>query len=164
MSNETAADIRVVEYLQGRSDSCPACQYDLRDLTTDVCPECGTELTLELALVDPAPAAWIVGLASLSATLSIPGLLIGIYLLALISFRSGPLGIDWEDAISFWQEGGWLICIYFFVIAQALEWWLDSRRKINAMPTQRRQLLATICVCVFPLSIALYYLTLHELF
>ncbi|CAG0960231.1 hypothetical protein PHYC_00684 [Phycisphaerales bacterium] len=38
----------VVAFLQGRSAPCPRCAYDLRDIKTATCPECGEPLVLKI--------------------------------------------------------------------------------------------------------------------
>ena len=41
--NETESLLR---FLQGRDHACPKCDYNLRNLTRPICPECGEELKL----------------------------------------------------------------------------------------------------------------------
>jgi len=36
----------LLRFLQGRDHACPKCDYNLRNLTRPVCPECGEELKL----------------------------------------------------------------------------------------------------------------------
>lgn len=42
------ADAEVVAFLVGRSVPCPRCGYDLRDIETARCPECGEPLVLKI--------------------------------------------------------------------------------------------------------------------
>lgn len=42
----TAAE--VLAFLRGRSVPCPRCAYDLRDISTPRCPECGEPLILKI--------------------------------------------------------------------------------------------------------------------
>lgn len=42
------AETEVVEFLRGRSHPCPRCGYDLRDILTARCPECGEPLVLKI--------------------------------------------------------------------------------------------------------------------
>ena len=44
-SSESGGDL-LLEFLRRRTIRCPKCDYNLRDLTRPVCPECGEELTL----------------------------------------------------------------------------------------------------------------------
>jgi hypothetical protein len=49
MVNEHDPGAEVVAYLRGRSAPCPRCGYDLRDIQTARCPECGDPLVLKIA-------------------------------------------------------------------------------------------------------------------
>ena len=54
-------------FLTARDVPCPRCQYNLRDLTGDRCPECGDMLVLRINIAEPRLAAAITGLMGLSA-------------------------------------------------------------------------------------------------
>ncbi len=41
-------EAEVVAFLVGRSVACPRCAYDLRDIKTAKCPECGEPLVLKI--------------------------------------------------------------------------------------------------------------------
>lgn len=41
-------DAWLVAFLEGRSIPCPRCAYDLRDITSAQCPECGEPLVLKI--------------------------------------------------------------------------------------------------------------------
>src|SRR5262245_38496225 len=41
-------DAEVLAFLKGRSVPCPRCAYDLRDIPTAQCPECGEPLILKI--------------------------------------------------------------------------------------------------------------------
>lgn len=41
-------DAEVIAFLAGRSAPCPRCGYDLRDIKTAKCPECGEPLVLKI--------------------------------------------------------------------------------------------------------------------
>jgi hypothetical protein len=49
----------VVAYLKGRSSPCPRCGYDLRDIQTAKCPECGDPLVLKIGTLRPR-FGWLV--------------------------------------------------------------------------------------------------------
>ncbi|HYE60546.1 MAG TPA: hypothetical protein VD997_00995 [Phycisphaerales bacterium] len=53
----------VIAYLHNRSVPCPRCGYDLRDIQTATCPECGDELVLKIASARPHFAWLIVAMA-----------------------------------------------------------------------------------------------------
>lgn len=51
-SNAAASDAStplLLDFLRGRDAPCPACGYNLRDLTRPVCPECAEPLSLAVA-------------------------------------------------------------------------------------------------------------------
>lgn len=46
-------------YLADADEPCPRCGYNLRQLHSSRCPECGSELTLVLGLTEPRLAAYL---------------------------------------------------------------------------------------------------------
>jgi hypothetical protein len=68
-------------YLADRDEPCPACNYNLRGLQTDRCPECNRELVLQLRLAEPRMGAWIAAIAASAAMLGFNGLLVVYFLL-----------------------------------------------------------------------------------
>ncbi len=58
--NETEFLLR---FLQGRDHDCPKCNYNLRNLTRPVCPECGEALALTVGRRKIGDALFIVTLA-----------------------------------------------------------------------------------------------------
>ena len=50
------------KFLQERDAHCPQCDYNLRNLKTDICPECGEQIALRVALVEAKQGAPIAGL------------------------------------------------------------------------------------------------------
>jgi hypothetical protein len=78
------------EFLADRDRSCPTCGYNLRNLTSMFCPECGAELRLQVGT--PAP------LASNMVWLMAPPLgmiSLGILFLILIIPLGAPRGWGW---------------------------------------------------------------------
>jgi len=63
-------------YLADRDVPCPQCNYNLRNLTGNVCPECGEEIALRVYFVEPRQAAPLAGLITLSAGAGLNGLLL----------------------------------------------------------------------------------------
>ena len=63
-------------YLADRDVACPRCDYNLRDLTGDRCPECGDHLVIRINTVEPRLGALIAGLVGLSAGVGLNGLLL----------------------------------------------------------------------------------------
>ncbi len=61
MSGEATA---IAQFLAGRDVECPRCGYNLRDQTSDRCPECAHALTLSIQAQRPVPLGWYVALWS----------------------------------------------------------------------------------------------------
>jgi hypothetical protein len=55
----------LITWLRDRNAHCPLCDYNVRNLTTPRCPECGQMLRLTVALAEPYLKAWITLLVSL---------------------------------------------------------------------------------------------------
>jgi len=66
---------------------CPACGYNLRGLTTPVCPECNLRLVLRIGLAEPRIGAFVTGLVGISAGLGFCGIMLT-YLVITIIFSS----------------------------------------------------------------------------
>ncbi|MFI4882220.1 MAG: hypothetical protein ACIAQU_06505 [Phycisphaerales bacterium JB064] len=54
------------EFVSGRDVPCPSCSYNLRDLTSAVCPECGEALALRLQAEHPRVSVLVLGLLPLA--------------------------------------------------------------------------------------------------
>ncbi len=72
LATSEAAALQV--YLHERDVTCPRCQYNLRNLTGDRCPECGDGLILRVNLAEPKMAAYFTGLVGLAAGFGFNGL------------------------------------------------------------------------------------------
>lgn len=90
----------LVAFLRDRDVFCPLCNYNLRDLLSDRCPECGRELQLTIGLVEPYLRAWIALAVSLFAAAGV-----GIIFLFLVINQGFP---D-NEAI------GVKLCILYFI-------------------------------------------------
>src|SRR4051794_8185749 len=64
------------QFLSQCETSCPACGYNLFQLTASRCPECGEQLLLQVACAEPKMAARIAGVIGLAAGAGLNGLLI----------------------------------------------------------------------------------------
>lgn len=82
-------------YLAQRDVPCPACNYNLRGLTADRCPECNRELVLQIRLAEPRIGAWIAALSAAAAMLGFNGLLL-LYFLAYMA-RGRQYGPPWPS-------------------------------------------------------------------
>jgi hypothetical protein len=77
-------------FIAGRDVPCPVCQYNIRDLQHGTCPECGSDLRLQVGSAVPR-FAWFVLLASpLLGTIGI-----GILFVVLIAADRGRPPKSW---------------------------------------------------------------------
>lgn len=117
------------EFLRGQDTPCPACGYNLRELTGSRCPECGEVLALQVGAVEPRLDASIAGLIGLAAGTGFNGLFLFAVLIYDLVMRHG------------WDGDRHLLVILglgFFAIGWAMAIWLRFWRKIRRLsPTQR---------------------------
>ena len=78
-------------FLAGRDFDCPICGYNIRDLQTDVCPECGRQIQLQVGAVEPRQAICVVGLIGLAAGAGFSGLLVVYVGIRLLIDRYPPV-------------------------------------------------------------------------
>jgi len=152
MGDSRAADTSeqhlLLSYLRDRDVPCPACGYNLRDLTAPICPECRQDLTLSVGLRKPEFLWFIVlvtpGLFSIIAAglLAVPlfgslaitgqsqapwqiwaidgfGWCSGLTTLALIRWRFAFLRLGRVTQRT-WALAAWLIHVLAFVAAIVL--------------------------------------------
>lgn len=95
----------LVDFLAGRDVACPACGYNLRDLTSAVCPECGERLGLHVA---GEPVRFGLFIAAVS-----PGIFSGIcaVLMVIPVVMSGSLPIGIALIESFGVLSGVAACV-----------------------------------------------------
>lgn len=58
----------LVEYLRDRDVLCPLCEYNLRQLDSAQCPECGREIRLSVNLAEPYLRGWLTTVIALCAS------------------------------------------------------------------------------------------------
>jgi hypothetical protein len=58
IDDQRAAEL-LLAFVQGRSVPCPQCKYDLRDIQSDVCPECARKLYLVIE-TDRPHLGWLI--------------------------------------------------------------------------------------------------------
>lgn len=66
MSDEEARRDFLREFLAERDAPCPMCDYNLRALTDDRCPECGSEVEVKVGLTEPRLTGFIAGIVALA--------------------------------------------------------------------------------------------------
>lgn len=123
-------------YLQDRDVPCPACGYNVRNLTATRCPECGEELALRLAMVEPKQAAIVTGLVGLSAAAGLNGLLLIYAAIVILLIRPGSGGLERFLIIN---------SIGFTVSGITLIVWIRSWKRLRLMNPLARRLLAIAC-------------------
>ncbi|MCC6320674.1 MAG: hypothetical protein IT438_04465 [Phycisphaerales bacterium] len=109
----------LLERLLATSDApCPSCEYNLRGLKGQHCPECNQRLVLRVGLAEPRLGAFVTGLVGIAAGLGFCGLL-GIYFLVYLIHRNfqfaGPGAAIVPLPIGTTLCGG------------LLWWWIDRR-------------------------------------
>jgi hypothetical protein len=99
-STSTPADDEagaLVEFMRHRDVACPACEYNLRNLTSPTCPECGTALVLGVHRAEPFFTAWIVAAVAM-AIAGAPGTII----LAFVARRGGYILFERHEMLGWW--------------------------------------------------------------
>jgi hypothetical protein len=126
-------------FLAARDVSCPACGYNLRDLQTDRCPECGDQLLLRIGLVEPRQGALIAGLVGLAAGLGLGGLLLIYGVIIAFVMRQGPGGLQRFFVVN---------SVGFAVHAGALGLWIYYWNRIRRLSTPVRRILVLLCAAM----------------
>ena len=97
MANDpSGADERatLLAYVAGRDVGCPACEYNLRDLRSDVCPECGVRLDMDTMLgADPGFAARRRRLIWAAAAVLLVGVPVALLVATLPRVKSPLMGV-----------------------------------------------------------------------
>ncbi|MBK9128874.1 MAG: hypothetical protein IPM13_13900 [Phycisphaerales bacterium] len=75
---------RVAAFLHDRDVLCPACRYNLRNLATAACPECGRILSLHVNLDTPRFGALLATVVPMLAYTGVMGLAAGGLALAIL--------------------------------------------------------------------------------
>jgi hypothetical protein len=127
------------QFLSHRDFPCPMCEYNLRDLVGNRCPECGDQLVLVVNPVEPKQAAVIAGLILLAMGAGMNGLLL-IFGMFLLMTQGAPVrGMD----PFFYVNGGG-----FAVEGLAIGIWIKEWKRIRRLPMLLRWSLC-ICFCGF---------------
>jgi hypothetical protein len=123
-------------FLAGRDVPCPRCEYNLRDLHGDHCPECGDGLIIRVNMAEPRLAALICGLVGLSAGAGLNGLLL-VYGAAMMLFTG--------RGSNSWQQFFYCNGIGFTVTVLMLLLWLRNWRRIRRLPSGTQWRWAIAC-------------------
>lgn len=112
----TPTDSPLLMHLREHDAPCPACGYNLRGITTLVCPECGLKLTIGVALADAPTRLWTAGVVLAALGAGFHGLL-GLWIGSMMVGRRG--GPPWHEFLP--------LPVGFMLCAGAL-WLLLTRR------------------------------------
>jgi len=148
-AGERRAD--VTEFLRGRSAPCPRCAYDLRDVTTATCPECGELLELRIGSAHPR-FGWLIFAVAPGCFSGVAAIFVFIPIFVTIWQRLPPgQGAPWPvmvaDAFGF-LSGASVVAMY------------RHRRRFMRLPTRRQAMLAT---AVWGVHVLMFFLTLASL-
>ncbi len=148
---EAGVDPLLLQFVHGRDVQCPGCGYNVRDLTTDRCPECGQGIEIGLRLSEPKQGALIAGLVGLAAGAGLGGLLL-IYLLIVTLFRN-TYGLP----VSFLIING----VGFLAHGVALWVWVRNWNRIRLASASNRRLLVTLCWAMPLTFVVIFSLTIQ---
>lgn len=124
-----AHEAEVVAFLAGRSHPCPRCAYDLRDITSDKCPECGEPLVLMIGSPKPRFGWLVLAMA--------PGCFSGVAALFVLV----PVVISLSQRLPPGQGAPWPVMVGdAFGFLSAASVWVMYRHRHRVMAwTSRRQ-------------------------
>ena len=85
----------VEAYVCNRDVACPTCKYNLRDLTSGVCPECGETPVLRLQAEHPQVGILVLGLLPLTMGLGFFGIAGVTFVVLSMYFGDWAPGFYW---------------------------------------------------------------------
>ena len=137
-------------YLAERDEPCPMCEYNLRGLTGQVCPECGEALRLRVRLSEPKLAAYLCGLIGLSVGVGFSGIMFvwGLIILSLNDY--GPTLLEMSALL-----------IQLALEGTAMVFWLRKRSWIRRRSRARQWgLVAAVWAASIGLVILFFWITM----
>ncbi|MEM1212314.1 MAG: hypothetical protein AAGI68_08440 [Planctomycetota bacterium] len=121
-------------FLDHHPSNCPSCNYDLKGLQSDRCPECGEPLVLAVHVEQPALAAFITTVIFLT-----PPALFGVFSLLFVAPNLNGLPLSAVPC---------LVLSYFVLAVPALFILLAKRRAFLRLPTATQAWLAFIPISI----------------
>ncbi len=135
MGNDEQAELEA--FLSARDAPCPVCEYNLRALKSDHCPECGRHLVLAVGTTEPKLGAFVLGVVGFSGGLGFCGLLL-VY--AVVWIMLGQMTIPQKDLLTLAAGTG--------ASGLGLWLWLRHRRRVGRLSDEVRWAMAAACVAV----------------
>ena len=137
VKDQNAEDAKLlIQFVAGRDMPCPRCDYNLRDLITDRCPECGDQLMLKVNRVEPRQGPLIAGLVGLSAGAGMGGMML-IFAVVMILHQGRIDRSDWSFIEV--NSGG------FVIEGVAVLLWLGRWKRLGQKPLYQQKRLALGC-------------------
>ena len=127
-------------YLAERDVACPCCGYNLRNLTSSRCPECGDRLCMRVTPVEPRMAAYITLLAACCAGFG------GSTLFGLLALTAAPA--------SWWAKPTAVILIVQWCLSAVITPIVLSKRRRFRRAARRLQWLLGIVAWVVFLALS----------
>jgi len=149
-AQESASPTLLEQHLAANEDACPMCGYNLHNLRGDKCPECGQELTLQIALAEPRMAAFITGLVGLAAGAGFAG-----FELILTTFFSVLNGFWW------WSDT-LVLAVETVVFSLLVILWHRRSAKIRRLSSAARWKLAAGAWLLSIIGLAIFGVVAYE--
>jgi predicted RNA-binding Zn-ribbon protein involved in translation (DUF1610 family) len=147
---DAAYDKLLAAYLAGRDTACTSCNYNLRNVTSGACPECGEPITISLGRADRSTLPWFVAVIAYAAAAAISGLWLFIMMM-IILFEF--LGAE-EIAVGFVSLCAFLAALVVLILI------IRRRHAIWSWSTMRQWWLPLSVLLLVPLVIILMMIAL----
>lgn len=141
----------VIAFLEGRSAPCPRCAYDLRDIQTAACPECGEPLVLKIG----SPRAHFGWLVLAMA----PGCFSGVAALFVLVPIVMTLGRNLPPG----QGAPWPVVaadVFGFVSAASVGLMYRHRHRVMALRLGRQRAFAAVIWAIHVLALVLFFVAM----
>ena len=137
------------EFIGQTDGTCPLCSYDLRSMSSDRCPECGHQLTLEIRLAQPKLGRWVT-----------------LFLFAAVSFgwstSFGLIALSQASARWFATLAGMLLIATTLFSLPLLIVVLRARRRFLLLPVATQRLITTLVGIVTLGILAIFILVFDD--
>jgi hypothetical protein len=133
----------LAHFLAARDIPCPSCGYNLRDLRTTACPECGQPLNVRLDAADPRTARYLACVLALGGAASVMATELGVVLPQVAENGSMSYLNTGEQFLFVWYPAGVTLAA---LIALCLLIRRRGRAWFHAGSGSARTMLAALCV------------------